>query len=591
MSVSATRAARIQITADASKMGPGIADAKRQLRTFQREQARGSKQQEREAKQSAKAQEKAKSRVMSGANSLAGTLAGGVGMALGADAIGGLQGAVSAALDFDRAMTRLQINGEATTAQTDEFRTAILATSRATGVSVDEIQKGEGAYLRFTGNVKYARASLDLLAKTTRATGASAEDIGGIFATFDKNLNLDPSQWSEAMDILVKQAHVGGVELVDLAKDFAPVVSMFATGFSGGNSLNGLSEVSAMAQTLQNFTHDAALTNTYLKDMFQDIGKNADKFRDLKIEPFTVDPKTKKKVLKDGFDLLDQLSKTAAAKDPEILKKLFPEIRSNETAKYLLENLDAVHQIASESLNSNQVAKDFDVIMSSASGKIDTAWNSIKVSIAEALTPERAQAFADIIKGAAEEFGDGIHMFGGPSKEEGTKGGALSFVNIQQEQGEDAAVAAAKKALTDDPFDTKVKGGSLADSLANQMRQQAMMSSTGGLENYQAGARAYLASQSSYQPGTDSSKWAARAHASIAAGDVDTTAWGSGGPGTVSPTAGGMLAGSDGIGSLARAIGMEVAKAMAATPPPVTKIGNETIAASAANSRNFRRMP
>lgn len=391
MAVSAKRNARIELTAGTAGMDRGLDDARRKMRTFERDQAKADKAAERAAARRAKAQEKARAKAYAGIRS---GITHGVGMALGAAGLNDIADMGRQVLDFERNLTRFQVVGEMSTDEINSFRAAILKTSDATGVSKEQLLEGAAAYVGFTGDAKGATEQLDLLARTTRATGASASDIAGIFATFNKNLHLDPSQWSAAMDILVKQAHEGGVELNDLAGKFAPVAAAYAQ-FAGGASVKGLANASAMAQVFQNLTHDTSETATHVQRMFDALEHNANKLRSHGIDPYTT--VNGRKVGRDPLEVLDEIHSKGLDRDAELMQKLFPEERARKTARYLLDNLDTVHRIAEESANSNQVAKDYSVVVESSAGKMDAAWNRVKNSVAEAMTPDRIRAFSDAL--------------------------------------------------------------------------------------------------------------------------------------------------------------------------------------------------
>lgn len=388
---SAKRNAKIELTSSAAGVDKGLNDARRKLRGFQRDQEREQREQER-------AQKRAQRSAMGfGRSVLSGMAAAG-----GFDIAGGVTGFVGEIMDADKALTRLQITGEMNEKQLADFRQKLLEASTATGVSRAALIQGASAYVAFTGNTKNAQQSLELFGRVAQATGSSMEDVAGIAAMFDKNLHLDPSQWSAAFDVLVKQGHIGGVEMKDLAARFASVASAYAE-FEGGSSTKGLGQVSAMAQVLQNMTHDADTTNTYLKDMFNDIKKNAPKLRKFKIEPFTKGADGKKRMV-DVMTILDKIAGSPLAKDPELLQKVFPESRGRAAVEYLTKELALVHQIAKDSTDSNQVSKDFDIYSKSSAGRLEAAWNNIKNAIAEALTPERIENFAHAMIVAADAF-------------------------------------------------------------------------------------------------------------------------------------------------------------------------------------------
>ena len=412
MAVSANRKAGIELGVGTRNMDPGIREARRKLRAFEREQAAAAKARERA---DARQKKEWAGRTGGAGSSLVGAAKGvGFGLATmaGLDLAGGLVGMASGLVDTERQLTRLQVTGEMSSAQLVQFRAEMLRVSEATGVSTSELLAGASAYVGFTGNTEAASKSLELFARVAKATNAPMTAIAGVAATLDKNMHLDPSEWGAAFDILIKQGHMGGVELDGMADSFAKVGAMYASVFEGGASTKGLREVSAMGQVLQNLTHDSQTTATYLTDFFGDITHNAKAIRALGIEPFRVDPKTKKKVLKDGLDLLHAFANSKAAKDPELLQKLFPEKRGRMALDYLMANVGEVDRINTASTDSNQTAKDYAIYQESAAGRIEVAMNRVKVAITAAFTPERAAAFASMLETVGNDIAKIIGWLG-----------------------------------------------------------------------------------------------------------------------------------------------------------------------------------
>lgn len=395
MAVGAKRNAKIELGIDASKLDPGINQARRKLRGFGRDVG-----------DIAKGTAKVFGSAFSGAASSAGRLvkAGGSALlgGLGIQAAGGITGMLGDVLSFEKAMTRLQITGSLNAEQLADFRGEIGRVSAATGVSRDDILKAASGYVEATGDIKGARTEIGLMAEVMAATGSPAEDVAGVMAVLRDNMKLDPTQWRSAFDILIKQGHEGSIEMANVAKNLSQASAMFST-FEGGASAKGLAEVSALAQVVNKLTRDPALTGTYLKDAFLDLRKDAAKLRNYKIEPFTKDA-LGNKVMKDPIALLDAIANSKLAKDPELLKKVFPDVRGLEGIEFAVHNLAEIHRLIDASVGSNQLATDFQIQQASASAKIERAWNGIKLAVAEAFTPDRIEAFASAITQVAKEI-------------------------------------------------------------------------------------------------------------------------------------------------------------------------------------------
>src|SRR4051812_11936664 len=112
-------------------MDRGLADAKRKIRTFQREQIKSEKAAARDAKRKAKDEEKSRAKNVGG---IASGVAQGFGQVLGVDAIGTVKDIASEVLDYERALTRLQITANASPETMRAFSDSIMQASNATGL-------------------------------------------------------------------------------------------------------------------------------------------------------------------------------------------------------------------------------------------------------------------------------------------------------------------------------------------------------------------------------------------------------------------------------------------------------------------------
>jgi TP901 family phage tail tape measure protein len=394
MPISGSRNARIAITADARGVETGVRDAKRQLNTLARDQEK-----RRNADESA--MKRSESR---GKSLMKGLAAGGIALA-GL----GISNLADDLLTYETGLMRLQIAGEMTNEQLATFRDRIKAVSSATGASRDDVLGVATAFVRQTGDMKGANEQLELMTKTMQATGASADSVAGVLSMFEKNLHLDPKDWQRGMDAIIKAGHMGGVEMADMAKAFTEPASEYAAKFAGGDTLKGMTEALAIFQKLNDLTHDPAVAGDRMKEALSALGgKDAKHLAGvLGINPFTIDPKTGKEVVKDGIELLhdihDKLAKDPAHKQ-ELMLKLFPDMRARDAISFLEENLDSVDDLSKSIANSNQLTTDYMKYQASDAAKIAAAKEQIKNTAEDALM-KGYNAVQGVGKGAAMMIG------------------------------------------------------------------------------------------------------------------------------------------------------------------------------------------
>lgn len=428
MAVGSKRNAKIEITTDASKMDPGLAEARKKMRNF-----------ERDVKAFGGTASKIASMPLKAGKAIGGAVLGG----LGIQAAGGITGMLGDILNVEKAFTRLQITGEMSTSQLQSFRDEVKRVSAATGLGREQILEGASSYVALTGDAQGAQNALQVFAEVAQGSGASMADIASTAAALRDNMGIDPKDFRPAFDILVKQGHLGAVEIKDLATQMASLAPMFAH-FSGGKTLHGLAEAGAAAQVIRKEFGNADEMGTGFRDAMSDMVKNAKKLRAHGVEIFTVDPKTKQKVLRDFFDIMSDIKKSDLAKDPELLQKVFGEIRGRRAIDALLNKLDQAKELMSTSEGSDQVAKDNAIYQESAAGKIERAWNNVKLAMADAFSPDRITALAGALGSVTDglvsiikdlkDVQDWIEAHQAASKEELAAGAAKAADKMTPEQ-------------------------------------------------------------------------------------------------------------------------------------------------------------
>lgn len=330
----------------------------------------------------------------------------GIGSALGTGF--GIQGAgmisdmVGGVVDLERALTRLQINGSMTEGQMAKFRATLMDVSKATGVGRDKITEAASAYVAATGDAQGATEAMGLFADVNKATGASMADIASTAAALRTNLKIDPKDFRGAFDVLATQGKMGAVEIANLATELSNVAPMFAR-FGGGTGAAGLAQMGAVLQTMRKDFGSVEETATGFKAIMSQLMRNSGDLKKVGVNVFATDPKTKKKTVRNFLDIADEIGKkvNSGKLGPEKLIALLGEQKAVNALLAVIEKRGEVQDLATKAANSNAIAKDAMTYTESSAGKIDAAWNSIKTSIAEALTPERiANLSTALVRGA-----------------------------------------------------------------------------------------------------------------------------------------------------------------------------------------------
>lgn len=431
---SGKRNARIEITSSAAGVDRGVNDARKKMRAFAREQERSAKHAEREAK-------KSRSRAAAG-------LAGGIGTAASVAAgmagfdIG--RGMLEGIIDTGRELTRFQIDAQLSTAQVGQFNEQLLRTSSATGVSRKSLVETAHAYQILTGDAAGAVKNTELMAKVMNATGASGQDVAGAMATLN-NMKLDPANYQKAMDIMIYMGHKGAVELRDVAGQVGTLQPMFNM-FAGGGTLRGIAEMNAAMQVgRKGFGSADEMATGFQSAMSQMIsGPVVEKLKKFGVQVYSVDPKTKKKIVRDYMDIAKDLHNSKLSGDIPALRGIFTNIRAFKFMNQIVSRYEEMAELAQGAEGSDQTNKDNLTWMNSTSGKLAQSWEIIKNSIASALTPERVEMFANGMMRAAKFAAEFVSWLNGPDAHDKKMTGAGAFLDRANAGDEAGAVRKAK---------------------------------------------------------------------------------------------------------------------------------------------------
>ncbi len=310
------------------------------------------------------------------------------------------------AIDFERGLARLDIASSGVMGSMQQVRDSILQVSRETGVAKEEILAGASSFVALTGDGKAAAQSMALFARISKATGASMEDIAGASAALMQNLKIAPAEFEKAFSILIRGGKLGAVELKDMAGLLAGLAPL-AERFAGGGGVAGLAKLGGAFQLVRQGTGSAAEAATALESLMGAIVSHAGKLRKAGVKVFdekTVNGK-KVKELRSLDAIIKSISKSKLGTDQEALIDALG--RKEALAAYiqLTKVQGAWGRIAAETLLADDVAKDYANYQNSTAGKLEKAWNAVKVQVAEAFTPDRIQAFADTLMRALEMAG------------------------------------------------------------------------------------------------------------------------------------------------------------------------------------------
>lgn len=328
-----------------------------------------------------------------------GTIATGVlGVAAAAGAALGI--AVNDAMDFNKAITQLKISSAGAMGSADQMTAAFLRLSRATAISKEELVAGAQAYVAATGDGKGAIKATETFARVSRAASTPMGDVAKAGAAIQEQFALTSDQLEHAFDILIAGGKVGKIELTDMASLTSELAASYKM-FGDSKGLNGLNTFGALFQVVAKDAGNAEGARTNLLNLFNAIGRAEFKLQKAfgKKASIRQGGKAGKGERKDILSIL-QMLKQMQALDPEKFAKAFgTDMQAGIalSALTLNDRLQVLEQIKQTTTEAGVVAKDLAEVDMSPSGQAERAWNDLKITIAEAFTPDRLAAFAKIL--------------------------------------------------------------------------------------------------------------------------------------------------------------------------------------------------
>lgn len=387
--------ARIEITASSSKLAAGLRAAASRFNSW----AAGMK---------------------AGAKKIGSTAAGtAVGTAAGNFATRGIDFIADqgrAVAGFENQLTRLQINAGKSSAEMDTFRTKARALSTQVGLNANDILEGTVSYVDLTGDVDGAGKAMEGFARIAQASGSSVADIATATAALKQSFKIKPEEVEAVFSGMISQGKAGAVTLKDFAGELSALAPKWAK-FKDSSSAEGISQFGAAFQVARQGFGSASEAATGMEALMGSFVSHAKDLR--KFGGINVFDKHKNaagqtvKTLKSFEQIISAIEKSKLVNDPEKMKNaLGGRKEAQDTLNVLLrarQNMTATGNeytdLVAKGRDAGAVQRDLATYLDSASGKMATSWESVKNSIAAALTPERIEAFAAAIKDVADHVG------------------------------------------------------------------------------------------------------------------------------------------------------------------------------------------
>jgi TP901 family phage tail tape measure protein len=326
-------------------------------------------------------------------------------MGRGFDAVIGAAGDVR---DFERNLIRFQLATDGSAASTAAMRKEVAAISRDTGVAREAVLAGAQAYVGFTGDAAGAAAAAKLFADVSVATGASVTDVAQGMAALKTSMGITAKEGEAAFSALIVQGKGGAVEIKDMAGELAALAPQFAL-FKGGKGVEGLRELGAGFQVIMKNSATASDAATKYSALMTSLNDP----RTLKeLRRMGVQVKDNKGKLLEASTVFANIAKSKELFAKENLSKAFGRQEARLAVLALKEHIGTYNDLRKAAEDTGAVQRDKMTFLESDAGRLDKAMNSLKVSIAEAFTPARIEAFTRAITDLVAHVGPLVEGLG-----------------------------------------------------------------------------------------------------------------------------------------------------------------------------------
>lgn len=329
------------ISADASKLDPGLAKGKRKVRRWGKE--------------------------------ITVELKRGIGSIGSIIGLGGMAGVLAAGKkvhEFQKRLVRLRINGEASASTIKNLEQQIFKVARARGLDPDQLLGAAEKYTSRTGDLKTFMEGMDKLGMVAAATGTEMDDVSAVAAAMQQQLGINPDEWELAFDVLVRGGKAGAVELSNLAGELVGLLPMFKRFGDGGT--DALAEISALLQMTQTGFDTAGEAATGLQSLMGSIVKSAKKLKGGGIDIFKPGSKTQ---LRSLWEIVQMLHKKTGGNVVKLGKLLGTDKESTKAFLAIIDQgVDKFEDLADQQKAAGGIRSDYKIYEESDAKKMASAF-------------------------------------------------------------------------------------------------------------------------------------------------------------------------------------------------------------------------
>lgn len=311
--------------------------------------------------------------------------------------------------DLERNLTRYNIAASGSQASLAGLRGQISQVSRDTGIAREELLGAAQAYVDLTDDADGASRSLASITRFSIATGVSMQTAARMAGEYRGSLGIAADQTDAMFDAIIKM-NVS-------AEDAAEILPKLAADFGAfDQGVGAVRSMSAAFSTLRPAAGSSKKAASELEGIMAGLG-DADVLRKLKIAGVRVVDKNGNKraseeILEDIVTQFGEIAKKKKVSVEQVAKVVFGGDAAAAGIRTLAQNIGKWHELRAAAKQTGETQRRANEFLESDAGRLDRAMNNLKLTIAEAFTPERIAAFTSAVESLVAKMGPLVDLFG-----------------------------------------------------------------------------------------------------------------------------------------------------------------------------------
>lgn len=271
---------------------------------------------------------------------------------------GGLGMAVKNVGDLSESLMYYGFAAKKSDADTKVFRKSLHKTAIETGVAATEILNGVSKIGEITGDFDFAEKMSESLAKASKASKASVEDLATVASSMKGSMGYSADQVFKAFNALIIQGEKGSFTLQGFATEGKALLASAST--FGIKSTDQFAKFGAFLQIVNEKIKSQAETTTSVSTLFSElIDKAADIKKKFGVSVFDKNNELRefdviiKEIMKKTGGSLKKLSPVFGASSMKAINPLIGEFQNN------WERMDEIAQAGIEGMKNTDVLEDY----------------------------------------------------------------------------------------------------------------------------------------------------------------------------------------------------------------------------------------